>query len=108
MKNIKHFKFKFKNRPEGVHIRVDENLNERKQEIEDEPDVDHLDVGGLGQVVRDIDEHGGQHEHCFGKELSFPIICNLPVRLTVTTASKKKGLKKFVAWPITFRRTVGR
>ena len=32
----------------------------------------------------------------------------LPVRLTVTTASKKKGLKKFVAWPITFRRTVGR
>ena len=33
---------------------------------------------------------------------------SLPVRLTVTTASKKKGLKKLVAWPMTFKRTVGR
>ena len=46
---------------------MDQNLNERKQEIEDEPDVDHPDVGRLGQVVRDIDEHGGQHKHCFEK-----------------------------------------
>ena len=38
---------------------MDEDLNERKQEIEDKPDVNHLDVGGLGQVVGDIDEHGG-------------------------------------------------
>ena len=33
---------------------------------------------------------------------------SLPVRLTVTTASKKNGLKKLVAWPMTFKRTVGR
>ena len=32
----------------------------------------------------------------------------LHVRLTVTTASKKKGLKKLVACPITFSRIVGR
>ena len=44
---------------------MDKNLNEGKQEIEDEPDIDHLDVGRLRQVVRDIDEHGGQHKHCF-------------------------------------------
>ena len=29
------------------------------------------------------------------------------VKLTVTTASKKKDLKKFVEWPITFKRKVG-
>ena len=49
---------------------MDENLNERKEKVEDEPDVNHLDVGRLRQVVRDIDEHGGQHKHCFEKELS--------------------------------------
>ena len=49
---------------------MDKNLNEGKQEVEDEPDVDHLDVGRLGQVVRHIDEHGRQHKHCFSKELS--------------------------------------
>ena len=34
--------------------------------------------------------------------------CFTPVKLTVTTASKKKGLKKLVACPMMFRRTVGR
>ena len=36
------------------------------------------------------------------------IKCCKPVRFTVTTASKKKGLKKLVAWPMIFRRIVGR
>ena len=27
-----------------------------------EPDVDHLDVGGLGQASGDADEQGGEHQ----------------------------------------------
>ena len=27
-----------------------------------EPDVDHLDVGGLGQAAGDADEQGGEHQ----------------------------------------------
>ena len=42
---------------------MDENLNERKQEVEDKPDVNHLYIGRLGQIVGDIDEHGGQYKH---------------------------------------------
>ena len=32
---------------------------------EDKPDINHLDVGSFWQVVGDINEHGGQHQHCF-------------------------------------------
>ena len=49
--------------PEGVHVGVDQDLDEGQQEVEDQPDVDHLDVGRFRQVVRHVDEHGGQHEH---------------------------------------------
>ena len=85
--------------PEGVHVGVDQDLDEGQQEVEDQPDVDHLDVGRFRQVVGDIDEHGGQHQHCLKKErISLTNIAwSLHVRLTVTTASKKKGLKKLVA-----------
>ena len=44
---------------------MDKNFNEGKQKIEDKPDINHLDVGSLWQVVGDINEHGGQHQHCF-------------------------------------------
>ena len=50
-------------RPEGVHVGVDQDLDEREQQVEDQPDVDHFDVGRFRQVVRHIDEHGGQHKH---------------------------------------------
>ena len=50
-------------RPEGVHVGVDQDLDEREQQVEDQPDVDHLDVRRFRQVVRHVDEHGGQHEH---------------------------------------------
>ena len=76
---------------------MDKNFNEGKQKIEDKPDVDHLDVGRFRQVVGDIDEHGGQHKHCLKKKNYLNKNDSLPVRFTVTTASKKKGLKKFVA-----------
>ena len=32
------------------------------QLAEDEPDVDHLDVGGLGKASCHADEQGGQHQ----------------------------------------------
>ena len=34
--------------PEGVHVGVDKNFYEGKKEVEDEPNVDHLDVGRFG------------------------------------------------------------
>ena len=46
-------------RPERVHVGVNQDLDEWKEEIEDQPDVNHFDIGGLRQVVRHIDEHGG-------------------------------------------------
>ena len=73
-------------RPERVHVGVDQHLDEREQEVEDQPDVDHFNVGGLWQVVWHIDEHGRQHEHSWEiKQMWF----DLPVRFTVTTAWNK-------------------
>ena len=48
---------------EAVHVRRHQDVVERLDQVEEQPDVDHLDVGGLGQVVADVDEHGGQHQH---------------------------------------------
>ena len=33
------------------------HLKEGNHEVEDEPNVNHLDVGGLWEVFRDSDEH---------------------------------------------------
>ena len=41
-------------RPECVHESVDDNEKEGHDEVEDEPDVDHLDIGGVGQVGVDL------------------------------------------------------
>ena len=41
----------------------DTNLKEGNKEDKDEPDVDHLDVGGLGEVLGHRDEHRDQHQH---------------------------------------------
>ena len=54
--------------PESVHVGMDKNFDEGKQKIKDKPDVDHLDIGSFRQVVGDIDEHGGQHQHCLKKK----------------------------------------
>ena len=40
--------------------------------------------------------------------INIVVSTSIAVRFTVTTASKKNGLKKLVAWPIMLRRTVGR
>ena len=35
----------FNSRPEGVHVGVDDDEDEGDDEVEDQPDVHHLDVG---------------------------------------------------------------
>ena len=42
---------------------MDENLDKGKEEIEDEPDVDHLDIGSLREIVTYVDEHCCQDQH---------------------------------------------
>ena len=72
--------------PEGIYRSVEQNLEnfcsslffipihkyqlsyglyfkEWNGEWGDKPDVDHLDVGSLGQAVGHGDEHGGEHQH---------------------------------------------
>ena len=44
--------------PESVHVGVDEHNHEGEDEVEQEPDIHHLHVGGCGQVVWNIDKHG--------------------------------------------------
>ena len=48
--------------PEAVDVGVQHHLQEWDEEVEDEPDVDHLDVGGLGEAVADGDEEGRQDQ----------------------------------------------
>ena len=38
-------------------------LNKGNTEVEEEPDVRHLDVGGGGEAVGDTNEEGGEGEH---------------------------------------------
>ena len=49
---------------------MQENFNEWKKQIEDEPDVDHLDVGGFRKVIEHADEDGGGGEHGLGAYIS--------------------------------------
>ena len=49
--------------PESVHVCVDQNHNEGVEQVEQQPGIHHLHVGGLGQAVTHVDEHRGQHQH---------------------------------------------
>ena len=49
---------------------MQENFNEWKKQIEDEPDVNHLDVGGFRKVIEHADEDGGGGEHGLGAYIS--------------------------------------
>ena len=46
-----------------VHVGRREDVVEGLDEVEEQPDVDHLDVSGLWQTLAHTDEHGGQHQH---------------------------------------------
>ena len=47
----------------SVHVGVEKDNDERKEEVEEEPHVHHLHVGSLRQVVAYVDEHRSQHQH---------------------------------------------
>ena len=48
---------------ESLHVGLQDDVNEGLGEVEQEPDVDHLDICSLGQVVADADEHGCEDKH---------------------------------------------
>ena len=48
---------------ETVHVGCHQDVVEWLDQVEEQPDVDHLDVGGLGKVVADIDEHRSENQH---------------------------------------------
>ena len=48
---------------ETVHVRRHQDVVEWFDQVEKQPDVDHLDVGGLGKVVADTDEHRSENQH---------------------------------------------
>ena len=49
--------------PQHVHIGMKHDLNKGDEEVEDEPDIHHLDVRGLREVVAHVDKHCCQHQH---------------------------------------------
>ena len=38
-------------RPKGVHVCVDDDEDEGDDEVEDQPDIDHLDVSRRGEAL---------------------------------------------------------
>ena len=48
---------------ETVHVSRHQDVIEWLDQVEEQPDVDHFDVGGLGKVVADIDEHRSENQH---------------------------------------------
>ena len=49
--------------PQSIHVGVNEHHNEGIKQVEQQPHINHLHVGGLGQVVANVDEHRSQHQH---------------------------------------------
>ena len=77
---------------------------EWQHQVEDQPDIHHLDVGGFGQLVGYINEHCCEHlpSRQFVPKLPRTLeidklkeLTSITVRFTDTTASKKNALKKF-------------
>ena len=46
-----------------VHVSVEKDNDERKEEVEEEPHVHHLHVRGFGKIVAYVDKHRSQHQH---------------------------------------------
>ena len=49
--------------PECVHVGVNQHHYEGVEQVKEEPDIHHLHVRGLRQVVANVDEHRSQHQH---------------------------------------------
>ena len=48
---------------EVVHVGRHEDVVERLDQVEEQPDIDHFDVGSLRQVLADADEHRCEDQH---------------------------------------------
>ena len=48
--------------PQRLYVSLHDDINEGFEQVEDQPDVDHLDVGRRGQALRHADEQGRDHE----------------------------------------------
>ena len=48
---------------EVVHVGRHQDVVERLDQVEEQPDVNHFDVRGLGKVVADTDEHCSENQH---------------------------------------------
>ena len=46
-----------------VHVGRHQDVVERLDQVEEQPDVDHLDVGRLRKVVANVDEHRSENQH---------------------------------------------
>ena len=79
--------------PEAVHVGVQQHLQEGDEEVEDQPDLDHLHVGGEGQRGRDCVGERQQIEQINLHLLPTNMVerTRRAVRFTVTVASKKKS-----------------
>ena len=51
--------------PQVLNCSEKYNLRKRHKLTKDQPDVNHLDVRGLGQALHLADEDGGHHQHVF-------------------------------------------
>ena len=49
---------------EVIHVGRHQDVVEGLDQVEQQPDIDHLDVSRLGKIVADIDEHGCEDQHC--------------------------------------------
>ena len=43
--------------PQSVHVGMQQDNNEGQEQVEQQPYIYHLHVGGFGQVVAHVDEH---------------------------------------------------
>ena len=49
--------------PNIINDAGEQDINERDGEVKEEPDVNHLDVGGDWEVGNNGDEHAGENKH---------------------------------------------
>ena len=49
--------------PKGFYVGLKDDVGERFDEVENQPDIDHFYVGCGGKVVAYTNEHGGDDEH---------------------------------------------
>ena len=49
--------------PDSIHVGMEQHHYEGVEQVEQQPGIHHLHVGGLGQAVTDVDEHRRQHQH---------------------------------------------